>query len=272
MATERQIAAARANGAKSRGPRTPEGKRNSARNSRKHGLYARCTPPGPLETAATRDRFQSLLAAYEAEFQPATPLESTLVSAMARSKSELERLWSLEASLLSAQMQTLQPGCTENAETDPVAFYGRAAAAFAQLADNTRLLDLLGRHESRLHRQFSTAFNRLLKLRERKIQERTRSAETEPAPSQNGPAIPEPALSSPARSLTNSEPVRNNEPVRNHNSRTASAPGAPREKLNEYSGTNPPNSTKRSCRIRVHEGERDRGSPSRGSCRPPNPC
>ncbi len=61
MRTERQIEASRANGAKSRGPVTPEGRRNSCGNALKHGLFAdTIVLKGELE-----ERFLELLADFE---------------------------------------------------------------------------------------------------------------------------------------------------------------------------------------------------------------
>ena len=57
MSTEKQIAANRANGARSRGPKTPEGKARAARNSTRHGLLARSI----LREGESRDRFDHLL-------------------------------------------------------------------------------------------------------------------------------------------------------------------------------------------------------------------
>ena len=57
MPTEKQIEASRANGAGSKGPLTAQGKLNSSRNSRRHGLLARTVV---LEAESTV-RFHQLL-------------------------------------------------------------------------------------------------------------------------------------------------------------------------------------------------------------------
>jgi hypothetical protein len=66
MATVRQIQANRANAAKSTGPVTPEGKRNSARNLVNHGLISGTVV---LKNESMR-RFNGLAAALILQFQP----------------------------------------------------------------------------------------------------------------------------------------------------------------------------------------------------------
>src|SRR5580704_12356212 len=93
-----QIAAARANGAKSRGPITAAGKRASAANSA--NSTGPVTPEGKARSSqnATRhgllsasmvlhgesdDRFSAYLSVLEDELQPAPGVESSLVETMA---------------------------------------------------------------------------------------------------------------------------------------------------------------------------------------------
>jgi hypothetical protein len=87
--SEAQIAASRANGAKSRGPVTLQGRINSGRHKIKHGLLARTVV---LETE-NMDRFHDLLNSLVATYQPIGPTESVLVEKMAVAHWRLLRLW-----------------------------------------------------------------------------------------------------------------------------------------------------------------------------------
>jgi hypothetical protein len=77
MVSDLKSETARANGAKSRGPTTPEGKERSSRNSLKHGLTAGtgnirldCEDPHEFE-----ENFDKLFRIHE----PATPAENDIV-------------------------------------------------------------------------------------------------------------------------------------------------------------------------------------------------
>jgi len=79
--------AARANGAKSRGPATSEGRAKSSRNSLRHGLSAKSV----LLPAESREQFHLLLDAHIQQFHPANPVEMDLVEAMAVARWRLRR-------------------------------------------------------------------------------------------------------------------------------------------------------------------------------------
>lgn len=102
MSSQRQIEANRRNAKLSTGPKTPEGKAKAARNHSVHGLRSGDTVlPGedPREFAA-------LLAAFQAEFQPANPLEHALVRRLASASWRLHRVLRAEAALLSSTAAT----------------------------------------------------------------------------------------------------------------------------------------------------------------------
>src|SRR5438552_15010801 len=67
---------ARANGAKSRGPKSAETKEKSSRNSLRHGFTSRNTM---LLECEDEDEFQELEDGFAANYQPATPAEQDLV-------------------------------------------------------------------------------------------------------------------------------------------------------------------------------------------------
>ena len=108
MPSNRKTQTARANGAKSRGPVTPEGRARSSRNSVRHGLAAQPAAPPPSSIVLpteSREDFQLLLDSYLAEFAPAPGVETELVEAMAATRWRLRRLSTIETTLLGNEIE-----------------------------------------------------------------------------------------------------------------------------------------------------------------------
>src|SRR5436309_2730202 len=112
MPSEARIRASRANGARSRGPVTPEGKARSSRNAMRHGLLAKITLLGD-ESAASFDALIDILAA---EFEPVNELEFGMIEEMANSYWRIRRAWNIETELFESSMQH-QPGANQRART-----------------------------------------------------------------------------------------------------------------------------------------------------------
>src|ERR1700730_3351897 len=100
MPTQAQIDAARINGAKSRGPKTPEGKAASSMNALRHGLTAKAI----LLTNENPEAYTRLADAYYEKFQPADDVECDLVDEMVIAKWRQRRDWSNEAALFDLEM------------------------------------------------------------------------------------------------------------------------------------------------------------------------
>jgi hypothetical protein len=88
--------ASRRNGAKSRGPKTAEGKARSAQNALKHGLRAQKHVVLPVEDAAA---FEALEAALMAELAPESALQTVLAQRVVAATWRLARAERLEAEL-----------------------------------------------------------------------------------------------------------------------------------------------------------------------------
>jgi hypothetical protein len=101
MPTNLKSQTARANGAKSRGPATPEGRAKSSRNSLRHGLSAKSA----VLPTESHEQFQLLLDAHIQQFEPAGDVEMELVEAMAIARWRLRRIWAIETSLLAHELQ-----------------------------------------------------------------------------------------------------------------------------------------------------------------------
>jgi hypothetical protein len=157
---------ARANGAKSRGPTTAEGKEKSSRNSIKHGLTAGngnilldCEDPGQFDEVLNK-----LLGIHE----PATPAEHDLVEEMVAARWRTRRMWTIETGLLNAEI------ITQAAKTDTPDPNIHLTMAFRSLTDDSRSLALANRYEARLQRLYDRAYKTLRELQQiRKSQEPT---------------------------------------------------------------------------------------------------
>jgi hypothetical protein len=96
-----RAAASRINGARSRGPKSPEGKARSAQNALKHGLRAQKFVVVGDESAR---EFAALEAALVDELAPEGTLQGLLAGRIARAAWRLERAERIEAELFAREM------------------------------------------------------------------------------------------------------------------------------------------------------------------------
>jgi hypothetical protein len=172
---------ARANGAKSRGPKSAATREISSRNSLKHGLSACSTI---LLACESRAEFDLMLAEYNSIHLPATPEENGLVREMVAARWRIQRLWTAETSLIDLEMIRQQPEVEKNfPNADSGILLG---VSIRSLADESRCLSLISRYESRLNRIHERARRTL-----RELQKARKNQIAEPA---SPPPEPPPAI------------------------------------------------------------------------------
>ena len=156
------VLAAQTNGRKSKGPATPEGKRKSAANSRRHGLFSKT-----IQTGEECERlFHRLHTSFLAEFRPATPFEKSQVETMALSQARYHWALGTSTSLLTGEIES------DTTTPDPQI---RAHLAWQRVS---AAMDRLLRLQSRFDRDYFKALNRLRESQKRN--ERTESAAQTP--------------------------------------------------------------------------------------------
>src|SRR4051812_2893661 len=102
-----KLAANKANGLKSTGPRTAEGKARVSANALRHGLRSE---RNPLDLAAgvslphEQTQFLETLADFTADLQPIGPLENTLVERLAQLGLRLQRAVRMETAHMEIHM------------------------------------------------------------------------------------------------------------------------------------------------------------------------
>ncbi len=149
--SEARAAASRANGAKSRGPVTNQGKSHSSKNSLRHGLRGL----DPFAAQESDETWIALHARFVRELKPRTEHECDLVKIAASAHWRRLSLWPLEKSILSGEI--LRP--------DSPTSDGNMPVALRAFHENTSSLEILGRMESRFSRTALRAQNLLHELR-----------------------------------------------------------------------------------------------------------
>jgi len=160
--SEARRAAARANGAKSQGPVTPEGKAKSALNAITHGLSCSVL----VLTTESREKYEALLASYRAEYDPQGQTENDLVEEMTAGKWLHRRALEMITALLDLTMDRMDKEIKGEFETIDNA--GKTALAFAKQADQTAALNLLHRYAARHTRDYHRALDKLRQIQSEK--------------------------------------------------------------------------------------------------------
>ncbi len=200
-----QIAASRANGAKSRGPKTPEGKEISAMNSLRHGCLAKLTVMKGEDERA----FMQLSANLIHAFHPTDEHECNLVETMLICIWRRNRALAMETAGMSF-LFLKQAGITP-ATPDPLNPHDVHSVAFKGLIANpaeSHALELLHRYEARHTRAYERASRALDAYR--------KARQTNPSPydlpDPEPDTAPEPTPESPGTAPTTQPQIQPNEP------------------------------------------------------------
>jgi hypothetical protein len=157
---EKQKQIARENGAKSKGPITPEGKQRSSLNGITHGLASKCV----VLANESQEAYDELAARYQREWQPTSSAESDLLTQMVNSCWRLRRIWAIETALIDSEMFT-QKDDFDAAWSHHHPAMRAMDAMTVVLAESPMALETLHRYEIRYDRLYRSSMDQLLKLR-----------------------------------------------------------------------------------------------------------
>jgi hypothetical protein len=180
MPSELKSETARINGAKSHGPKTPEGKEASSRNSLKHGFTARNTY---ILECESKEEFQEFHAEHIAIHLPVTAPEKELVEQMAIARWRIRRFVNAETVLIDCEV--VRNRAKVEKEFATLGCDVHVAMAIRSLADESRALSLMSRYEARHQRTHDKAYAALRELQ----QARASQPEPEPPPAEPAPCV-----------------------------------------------------------------------------------
>ena len=155
MSSQIKSESARINGAKSKGPVTPEGRARSSRNSLRHGLSSAVV----VLPHEDRAQFESLRDSYMESFQPADQPQHDLIETMAAARWRLNRLVEIEAKLFEKEM-VLRDDDIEK-ELSNMTEVEKLAWVFDHMANHSKSLAMQIRYEARINRTYEQAFKQL---------------------------------------------------------------------------------------------------------------
>jgi hypothetical protein len=195
-------AAARANGAKSHGPVTPEGKAKSALNAITHGLTASAI----VLTTESKEKYETLLASYLERCDPDGPIEIDLVEEIVAAKWQQRRVATMITALMDVTMDRMEKEIRD--EFENIDNGVRTVLAFEKEAKQSATLALLNRYAARHAREYHRALRHLREIQsERRDQNDPPPAPNEKSQNETKPDLtPEPSITSDPEATTETEP------------------------------------------------------------------
>jgi hypothetical protein len=173
MRTAKQIAASRANGQKSQGPTTAEGKAKSRFNALKHGIHAE----SQIMFDETAEDLAELAAEVHEQHSPADPTERFLVDTLISNEWRLRRLRRLEAELWQTGVDAYLTQNTEMERATSGDAFSYSGTAFERLQ---RIVNCCERNYHRALK--SLAASQVARARARNTAQPEESAATSESP------------------------------------------------------------------------------------------
>ena len=193
MATNAQINAAIANAKHSTGPRTPEGKAASSRNSLKLGLFAQAE----ILPGEDPDALAQLARDFQETYQPEGAGETMLLNDLVRALWLERRYARIETEVINIRYAALSPEDRANA----------LGAIFIQDAEGANVLQKIDRRRAAARRQAERARKELEIHRTNRL-----ASMPEPVPAPEPGSRPAPAIPNPVTAIL-ADPVRFDTPA-----------------------------------------------------------
>ena len=162
--TEAQQQASRQNGSQSRGPNTPEGKKQSSKSAIRHGLTA---TENALLMTEDPEQYKDVCAAFIDELQPQTKVELRLAEKLANLEWRLERLVIMETALYNMAAGVHAEEILE--EFEHIDGIGLIVESWRKSAGADGCHDLLRRYMGTLQHQFDSTMKNYEKFEARRL-------------------------------------------------------------------------------------------------------